>query len=72
MTAPRPEGHVERRRRLEGGSDAAATVVRAFASTATSIPHNPDAIEVNPPTRKATVVEEAFSEGTSDRGQDEQ
>ena len=56
MTAPALKATVKAAVNRDGGSDAAATDTRAFASTATSIPHKPDAMDVNPPTRKATVV----------------
>ena len=56
MTAPARKATLNAAVNRDGGSDAAATVVLALASTATNIPHNPDAIEVNPPTRNATVV----------------
>ena len=56
MTAPARKATVKAAVNRDGGSDAAATDTRAFASTATSIPHKPDAMDVNPPTRKATVV----------------
>ena len=56
MTAPALKATVKAAVSRDGGSDAAATDTRALASTATSIPHKPDAMDVNPPTRKATVV----------------
>ena len=56
MTAPALKATVKAAVNRDGGSDAAATDTRAFASTATSIPPKPDAMDVNPPTRKATVV----------------
>ena len=56
MTAPARKATVKAAVSRDGGSDAAATDTRALASTATSIPHKPDAMDVNPPTRKATVV----------------
>ena len=56
MTAPALKATVKAAVSRDGGSDAAATDTRALASTATSMPHKPDAMDVNPPTRKATVV----------------
>jgi len=56
MTAPARKAMLKAAVKRDGGSDAAATVVLALASTATSMPHNPLAMDVNPPTRNATVV----------------
>merc|ERR1719453_2133286 len=61
MTAPARKATLKAAVRREGGSDAAATVVRALASTAIIMPQRPEAMDVKPPTRKATVVKRPSS-----------